>query len=154
MKTLYLLIGKDRLYLYEKNGNSFERLYIEGNSFYEYDINNAKNSLEKLMQYLVDEYNLDTKAEIDFVVIDNEDKIVSEVMRQAVGEYEKQKYDIECLIKNVSQKLSRDKSLMIQRYGINFDGKNYLIDNDTIKKREFSLLGYTMQEDNLLKFVG
>lgn len=154
MQTIYLIIGKDKLCLYEKNSNSFERLYIEGNPDYIYDINNAKSGIKSLMDSLVDEYNLDTMAEIDFIVIDNEDKIVSEVMGNVLGEYVSKKYSIDSLMKDIINKLSRDKKLLISEYGINFDGKNYQVADGKVKKAGFSLLGYTLQEDDLMKYLG
>lgn len=153
MQTIYLLIGKEKLYLYEKNANLFERLYIEGNPDYSYDINNVKYGIQQLMDNLVNEYNLDTKAEIDFIVIDNENEIISEVVEKIIGEYESKKYTIDSIIIKVFNKLSRDKKLLIEEYGINFDGKNYLLINGNLNKKEFSLLGYTLQEDNLMKYV-
>ena len=59
MQTFYLLIGKSNLYVYEKKDNTYERLYIEGNPEYAYDLNSAKTSIEQLMDELVNEYNLD-----------------------------------------------------------------------------------------------
>lgn len=153
MQTFYLLIGKSNLYVYEKKDNTYERLYIEGNPEYAYDLNSAKTSIEQLMDELVNEYNLDTKAEIDFIVVDNEDRIVSEVMQKVLGEYQSKVYEIDFLMKLVAGKLQRDSKMMIDKFGINFDGKNYLLSDGGIVKNDFNLLGYTLNEDDLMKYI-
>lgn len=153
MQTFYLLIGKSNLYVYEKKDNTYERLYIEGNPEYAYDLNSDKTSIEQLMDELVNEYNLDTKAEIDFIVVDNEDRIVSEVMQKVLGEYQSKVYEIDFLMKLVAGKLQRDSKMMIDKFGINFDGKNYLLSDGGIVKNDFNLLGYTLNEDDLMKYI-
>ena len=153
MQTFYLLIGKSNLYVYEKKDNTYERLYIEGNPEYAYDLNSTKTSIEQLMDELVNEYNLDTKAEIDFIVVDNEDRIVSEVMQKVLGEYQSKVYEIDFLMKLVAGKLQRDSKMMIDKFGINFDGKNYLLSDGGIVKNDFNLLGYTLNEDDLMKYI-
>lgn len=94
MQTFYMIIGKDTINVYEKDNGSYERVYLEGNPGYSYDINNAKECAEKLFSMLMNKYNMDSIGEIDFVVIDNEDKIVSEVMERVLNDYTKAKIRI------------------------------------------------------------
>lgn len=153
MQTFYMILGKDTINVYEKENGSYERVYLEGNPGYSYDKNNAKECIEKLFSMLRNKYNMDSVGEIDFVVIDNEDKIVSEVMERALSAYIKSKIKIEDLIYKIFEKLDRDKKLHISEYGVNFDGKNYLCREKKIEKHEFSLLGYTVSDDELIKYV-
>lgn len=153
VQTFYMIIGKNKLYLYEKEDKIFERLYIEGNPEYSYDINRAKKCIAELMDRLADEYNMDTIAEIEFVIIDNEDPVISNVMNQVLNEYIKEEYPIDSLLSNIYQKLERDKKLFISDYGINFDGKNFSKKNNVLEKKEFSLLGYTINQDELMKYI-
>jgi hypothetical protein len=148
-----MIIGKDKLYLYEKDNGAFERVYIEGNPEYSYNINSSKSHIERLMDYLKNEYNMDTTAKIDFVIIDNEDTVISNVLKNILHDYTKEKYSVDDLMIKIFQKLKRDKKLLIPDYGINFDGKNYSVKNSVLEKKEFSLLGYTINQDELMGYI-
>ncbi len=41
---------------------------------------------------------------------------------------------------------------MIDELGINFDGKNYVMSNNKLIKNDYSLLGYTLHADDIMKF--
>lgn len=153
MQNFYVVIKKDCLTLYEKNGNTFEKVYLGGNPEYAYSVNSAKEHTEKFMAMIQEEYNLDSVGEVEFVVIDNEDEIVSDVMLKAFGKSVKEKIEIDKLMLDVSDALRRDKKMHISEYGINFDGKKYAVSNRKISKEEFSLLAYTLTDDVLMKYV-
>lgn len=153
MQTFYMIIGKKNLYLYEKTEHTYEPLYIEGNDSFAYDLNMAQMCVDHLLDTLVDEYNLDSRGEIDLFVIENEDAIITNVMRRSLGEYVQKAYPIRNLLLTATRKLSRDKKLYIGEYGINFDGNNYILSGDELIKKKFSLLGYTLHEDSILKFL-
>lgn len=153
MQTFYVVLEKEIISIFEKNHDSYEKVYIEGNPEYTYEINCAKACTDKLLSILVNVYNLDSAGEIDLVMIDNEDKVVSEVIDKALSKHIKEKIQIDDLICRISQKLDRDENLHISEYGINFDGKNYLCKSSGVKKSEFYLLGYTVSADELLKYA-
>lgn len=154
VQTFYVIIKKNYLSIYEKNQKSYERVYLRGNSEFAYSVNSAKECIEKFLNIIVEEYNLDTIGEIDLIVIDNEDDIVSNAILNALGENVKERIDIEKLMLKVSSSLERDKKLHIFEYGINYDGKQFFVMNENIVKNEFSLLSYTLTDDMLMKFVG
>ena len=113
MQTFYMVLKKDSLGMFEKEHDSFQRLYFEGDPEYRYEINCAKEYVERLLSMLSNEFNLDSVAEIDFVVIENEDKLVNEVMGKALCGHIREKIEIEKLIGVISQRLKRDKKLYI-----------------------------------------
>lgn len=148
-----MIIKKDCLSLYEKNDNEYEKVYFEGNPEYSYSINSAKESVERFLNMLLGEYNLDTMGEIDFVVIDNEDEIVSEVMLGEFAQSVKKRINIMELMSKILDSIGRDKKLHISDYGINYDGKRYIFNNQKIVKEEFSLLAYTLNDNMLINFI-
>lgn len=154
VQTFYVIIKKNYLSIYEKNQKSYERVYLRANSEFAYSVNSAKDYIEKILNMIVEEYNLDTIGEIDLIVIYNEDDIVSDAILNALGENVKERIDIEKLMLKVSSSLERDKNLHIFEYGINYDDKQYLVKNENVVKNEFSLLSYTLTDDMLMKFVG
>lgn len=151
MQTFYLVIEKSSLSLFSLN--NYERIPIEGNEYYTYDLNYSTNYINILLEILANQFNLDSIGEIDFIVINNEDKIISEVMNKALEKHIKKIYDIEKIVENLLYKLNRDKKLYIDKYGINFDGKSYIIQKNKVSKKEFNLLGYTITDEQLIKFV-
>ena len=154
MQTFYVIIKKDCLSIYEKNVNSYEKVYLGGNPEYAYNVNSAKDYVNRFFEMIIEEYNLDTIGEIDFVVIDNEDEIISNVMLAALGQSVKRQISIENLMLEVLDSLGRDLKLHISQYGINFDGKKYLVKDKRVVKEEFCLLAYTLTDDMLIKFIG
>lgn len=153
MQKVYLVIAKKNIYIYKKEGDSFERIYIDGNSEYEYSVNAITAGIEKLKEKLVDEYNLDTQEGLNFTVIENEDKSITQAVENVLGQCIHKKYALEKLMTDILKQLCMDKKLLISEYGINFDGKNYLIIRDKIMQKEFSLLGYTLCPDKLVEYI-
>ena len=154
MQTFYVIIKKDYLLIYEKKGDVYERVYLEGKLEYAYSVNSAAKDCARCLNTIVNEYNLDTMGEIDLIVIDNEDEIIANAMSDAFGENVKKRIKIEKLMSEVSANIGRDKKLRISEYGINYDGKKYLVRDGKVEKEEFSLLSYTLTDDMLMKFVG
>ncbi len=154
MQTFYIIIKKEYLTIYEKNGNTYERVYLGGNPEYAYCVNSAKDYADRCFEMLMEEYNLDTIGEMDLIVIDNEDDIISDAMLEAFGDNVKQRISVEKLILEILGRLGRDKKLRIPDYGINFDGKKYFIKDKKVVKEEFSLLSYTLKDEMLMKFIG
>lgn len=152
MQTFYVIIKKSNLLIYEKNGTSYEKVYLGGNPEYTYSVNSTKDYVKKFFNMIIEEYNLDTIGEIEFIVIDNEDDIISNAILEAFGENIKTHIDIEKLMLEISSSIGRDKKLHISEYGINYDGKKYLVKNKKIVKEDFSLLSYTLTDDMLMKF--
>lgn len=153
MQTFYIIIKKDYLSFFEKNGNSYERVYLGGNPEFEYSLNSVNDNSERLCTMIVEEYNLDTIAEMDFVVINNENNFISEVMTKALNQNIKEIISIDSLIKTAMINLSRDQKLYIQKYGIHFDGKSYFLRDSNLYKEEFSLVSYGLKDDMLMKFL-
>lgn len=154
MQTFYVVVKKRVLVVYEKKNNSFERVYIGGNPDYSYSVNCSKEHISRLINSLVEEYNLDSIGELDFVVIENEDSIISASVLGAFGQSISNVVKIEDLINKVSKNLGRDQKLHISEYGINYDEKRYLVRGNELLKEDFCLLSYSLSEDMLMRFIG
>lgn len=153
MQEFYIIIKKEFFSVYEKKENSYERIYLGGNPEYLYSVKNASKSIEKFFALIVEEYNLDSIAEVNFNIIDNEDKIVSNTVLESFGIYVKKCIHIETLMLKILNSLGRDAKLRILEYGINYDNKNYIIKDNGLNKREYSLLAYKLIDDKLIKYV-
>lgn len=153
MQTFYVIIQKNYLSVYEKNADMFEKVYLGGNPYFAYTVNNAVDYIQRFFSMIIEEYNLETVGEVDFVVIENEDRIITDAVSKAMGECIKKQLKIEELMLNVIARLGRDKNLCISEYGVNFDERKYIVTDGKINKDEYSLLSYTLNDDMLIKFV-
>lgn len=154
MQDFYMIIKKEYVCLYEKTGNGFERVYLNGHPEYAYSINHVKDTMEELLKVLQDEYNLETSDELGFTVVENEDRIVTESVVRELGTCVGERIGIERLVEAVMKGLRTDRKLFIDEYGVNFDGTNYVPEEKGIGKNRFSLLGLTIGCDELLKYGG
>ena len=154
MQKFLMILGKEKLYLYTRKENVYEKKYIEGSPSFDYKQNNASNDIKKLFRSLKDEYGLDSEAELEFDVIDNEDPVSTDVMMRVLGSYIAGRRKIEDVIETVMKKLVKDKNLLVDDYGVNFDGKNYVYTSGKLVKKDFNLLGYTLKADSIVKYLG
>lgn len=154
MIKLYLLIGKDKLFLYEKKDRQYTRQYVEGSPYFSYDLRRAKDAAETLLKALENEYNLSGTSEIDLAVIENRDPQCSEVMKAALGDNVVETLPLGNALKSAIQRLRREKKEKIDELGVNFDGVHYKLAGDSLLEGPFSLLGYPLSEDKLMNLAG
>lgn len=153
MQLFYLIIGKDKLFLYEKDNGRAVKQYIEGNAYFSYDINKADSDVKRMLDLLVNEYNLDTVAELEFIVLENDDDIRTNKIEQVLSDYIIENLDLRSTLLKIMKTLNKDKKLYINEFGINYDGMSFYIKNNKLEKSEFNLLSYTLQEDTLMKYI-
>lgn len=158
MQALYMIIGRNALFLYERDGSEYNRLFIEGNPEFRYQNNSVRKDIEDMLKSVMEEYNLDSGSdhcsEIAFTVVANADAVVTKDAVETLGEYLSQIYKLDSLIPDIIKELYADEKLLIKEYGVNFDGINYRMVNGTLQKAEYDLLGYTLQEDALIRHIG
>lgn len=165
MQIFYMITGRDVLYLYEKDGMKYNRQYIQGNPEYHYQIHTVKKDMEKLLKELAEDYNLDidmdhvdiqkaNNTEMAFVMVENADPVLTEAVSRGLGGFLSQKYVLDSLISDIIRKLCSDGQPLVKDFGVNFDGNNYRLANGVIQRNNFSLLGYTLQPDDLLQYIG
>lgn len=154
MQTFYMVIGRDMLYLYEKDGTVFNRQYIEGNPEFHYQINHLKGDMERLLDLLAEEYNLDSKDEITFCLIENEDPSVTKAFCKTLGGYTSRQYGLDVVMPEIIRKMEADGIPLIRESGVNFDGRNYLLVNGKLNRRDYNLLGYTLDVNKMVGYIG
>ena len=149
----FVIIGKESLYVYEKVGNKFEKQFIEGSYCYPYDINNGDEEIDTFMDALANEKNLGTKAKLQFDILESEDQIHTNYVLKSMDQYICEKYELADTIFMLLKKLLKDKTLKIEKYGINYDGNCYRINNQQLVKGPFNLLAYTICEDDIMGLI-
>lgn len=158
MKKFYLIIGKDKFLVYHKNKNAFELESIDGNLYVKYDIHRINSDMQNLLEALQNAYNLETMEELKFVVMPNSDPLRNSIIEKALsGETEQasyiySKYELKDILLKAIQRLSKDKKLHISEFGINYDGDSYILMDGILKQGEYSLLGYTIEQERLIDY--
>lgn len=149
----FLIIGKSNLYVYEENGGKYEKQFIEGNDCYPYDLNNVREDIDSFLDDLAEEKNLGTRAKLEFDVLENEDAIRTNGVLSVLNEYTAGKFSLSEIIKQVIQKLSKDKKLLVAEYGINYDGTFYKEQDSKLLTGPFDLLAYTVHGDDIVELL-
>lgn len=151
MQEFYVIVGRELLYLYEKEGTKYSRQYIKGKPEFRYQLNQAKVDMERLINLLADEYNLDNNSDMQFTLIENVDKMVNEAIYRGLEGYLAKSCPLDAVMSDVVKKLEMDGVPFLKEYGVNFDGVNFRQSDSGIQKLEFSLLGCTLQADDLMR---
>ena len=147
MLNLYLLIEHDKIFIYTKtkNGNDLVSQYIEGSDYINYELNTIEADISRMLNVLLDEFNLDSAGELDFRVVVDEDNLrfAAERLVKTLKNAKISSVEIIDLKPILSGLISHDD-------GVNFDGNNYVIVNGRLQRRKFSIMGKTLNEKDIM----
>lgn len=149
----FMIIGRNALYTYEKNGQKFEQQFIEGSEIYPYSISSISEDVDSYLDALANEKNLGTKAKLEFDILESANLLANTGVLNVLEEYVENKYSLDDAIPTVLKKLSRDKKLLINEYGINYDGCSYKAGNGQLIRGEFDLLAYTVHYNDMIDLI-
>lgn len=153
MQKCFLVLGKNRIHIYELLENSFALQRINGNPFYEYTYSNAEKDIQTMLEFLCEEFNLASFAGLELYLLENENQAYTETVINALNNVSATKVSLNMAIKHVLKKIVNDKNISMQEYGINFDGVNYKLQGDEIITDSFDLLAYTIKPEVLVKYL-
>ena len=142
--NFFVVIGKNALYTYERDGRRFEPQFIEGSESFPINLTNISEDVNSYMDILANEKNLGTVAKLEFEVLEGSETNLNTAIVTAFGEHINRVHSLENTLKTVIKKLQRDKNLLIDTYGINYEGCSYKLENNNLLQGEFDLLGYTI----------
>lgn len=149
MKFL-IVIGNNTLYTYERDGQQFRPQYIEGGVGFDISTVNIVEDVNNYMEILANEKNLGTVAKLEFEILEGTNPNINKAIINALESYIDKVYRLEDILKSVINKLLRDKKLMIDTYGINYDGYSYMFRDNVIHRNEYDLLAYTIHSDDIV----
>ena len=95
-----LFIGKNKFHLFDLDANC-ERIFINGNDSFAYEITKARDAVQKLVTALANDYNLASGSEVQFQVLENMDSTVNEVLFEALSGHIQAKFNIGSVIKKI-----------------------------------------------------
>lgn len=148
-----LVIGKNALYTYEKNGQQVQVQYVEGSDRYPFSSSSIGEDVKTYMNALANERNLGTTGALEFDVLESPDSVANSAIMSALGDNVGKKYNLFDALETVIKKLSRDKKLMIDRYGINYEGFSYKKGKGSVEQSNYDLLSYTVHADDVISLV-
>lgn len=146
----FIIIGRNALYTYERDGQRFESQYIEGSESFPISSTNISEDINAYMEILANEKNLGTVAKLEFEALESSDMNLNKAIITAFGAHINKVYSLETTLNTVTKKLLRDKKLMVDTYGINYEGCAYKLENNTLVQGEFDLLGFTIHCNDIV----
>lgn len=152
MQSFYLIITTEKLFLYDIMNCEWQ--YFEGNPYLKYSMQMIRSDVKILLEYMFDYYNM-TKdsSELEFVVIKHADAIRSQLILEALNGFVKGTIEIDDVIQKIIAKLDVDVTLYINDFGVNYDGLNYKYKSNKLIQSEFNLLGYTLNEEDIINYI-
>ncbi len=148
-----LFIGKNKFHLFDLDANC-ERIFINGNDSFAYEITKARDAVQKLVTALANDYNLASGSEVQFQVLENMDSTVNEVLFEALSGHIQAKFNIGSVIKKILSVLTKEHpGLRVKDFGINYDGNSFEIINNKVVKNDFDLLAYTLDDATIINSV-
>lgn len=149
----FVIIGNSALYTYERDGQQFKPQYIEGSDSYTISSANPGEDVKSYMEILANEKNLGTIAKLEFEMLEGADLNANTTIINAFGDNVIKVYKLEESLKVILKKLKRDKKLMIETYGINYEGYSYIFRNNDVCRGNFDLLAYTIHCDDVIELM-
>lgn len=149
MTQFYLAVCKNKFFVFD---DARKPVFIEGESFFAYEVNKIRTAVAKLLEQLSDEYNLD-KNEMNFRVVANSDKVRNESLNKELGAAIVKTYKLDELIRKTLAEFAKNPKLYINEFGLNYDGECYRFDNSLLIYDDFSLLALSIEPSELLNFV-
>lgn len=149
----FIIVGINALYTYERDGQRFEPQFIEGSELFSLNSTNISEDVNSYMEILANEKNLGTIAKLEFEVLEGSEKSFNMAVVNALGEHIDKVYQLKSTLMTVVKKLQRDKNLMIDTYGVNYEGHSYKIVNNSLLQKEFDLLAYTIHSNDVVSLM-
>lgn len=149
----FIIIGRNALYTYERDGQRFEPQFIEGSELFTLNSANISENVNSYMEILANEKNLGTIAKLEFEVLEGSEDNINAAVVNTFREHIDKVYPLKNTLMTVVKKLQRDKKLMIDTYGINYEGCSYKIENNSLVQEEFDLLAYTIHGNDVVSLM-
>lgn len=146
MQTVFLLLCHDHISLYE--GGSLDKKYVNGDDRVCFSGSQLRDDLKKMAADLCNEANVDSEDDFTFVLLENEDPQLNESVKSClkIGS----SVPVRQLLEETIAVLSKEPDLKVDLYGLNFDGRSYLVSGKGIESAPFSLLAHTIGDDELI----
>lgn len=146
----FVIIGNNALYTYERDGQQFKPQYIEGSDSYAISSVNIGEDVNSYMEILANEKNLGTIAKLEFEMLEGTDQNVNMAIINAFGDHIDKVYKLDDSLKVIFKKLQRDKKLMVETFGINYEGYSYIFKDNDVCRGNYDLLAYTIHCDDVI----
>ena len=154
MKFL-LIIGNSVMHTYEEKNNGYSIQCIEGNDTFPVSGNSISEDILSYLKLLANEKNLNSIEQLEMDVLGGPNVTYNARIIKVLEEYVHipNKYMIEDIILEIIDKLGKEKEMMIDKYGVNYEGYSYVKRNGVLNKGEFDLLAYTIHSKDIVKII-
>ena len=149
----FVVIGNNALYTYERAGQQFKTQYIEGSNSFAINPINISEDVNSYMEILANEKNLGTTAKLEFEILEGNDSNINVAIINTFEEHVQEVHKLSDVLISVIKKLLRDRKLMIDMYGINYEGYSYVYKDNAITQACYDLLAYTIHSDDIVNLM-
>lgn len=161
----FVVIGKNGLHTFERNGQEFKAQYIEGSAEFSVKSSNVAEDVTAYLKNLSNEKNLgerffddgessSAEKKVMFDVLESVSESRNRTILDALRPFVDKSYPLREVLRTVYRELDRDKSLLIGQYGINYDGVSFKAEGKELVQGKFDLLAYTIHGSDVVKRMG
>lgn len=133
----------------------YELLILDGLS--EFECSNFAKEIVALLERFADKLNLESVSELNISVLSTEERDVVPTVIQAIRDNTSCQncvgLDCQHILMKVIDLLKNNEALEIDSFGINYNGINYKIVDDTLQTGPYNLLAYTVTGKLLLDHI-
>lgn len=146
-----LVFDNEKIHIYNVE-NNYARYYFSGNDFVFYDKNNIELALNSLSNELSKAFSISV-PDIKYSILGVATEAINNKFIEKAGTKVKKIYYVDDIIGTIMEKLIGKDNLMIDEYGINYNGRSYRVVDGDIIQYNFSLLGYTISDDEFISEI-
>ncbi len=151
-RIFLMLLEKNQISIFEKVKDEFKLKPIDKLPSVRYQVGCINDALLQTEKCLHQEYELKSGGALLMILIENEDEKLNESLNRT-GKFLRS-IPLSKILKSVEEKMRLRKELLIDEYGVNFDGISYFYCDGKIMKSNFNLCSYTVTGEELVKYGG
>jgi len=151
MQSVLLFLKEKEIRVLEQESGTFRAQNIRGNSSTSFTRKTLAETLNMIVEELVNEYNLSSGKELEISVAGVEDKELVQQTVEALKQLVAVK-KVEVGLEKVYEVLSKTRP-ELREYGMNYGSWCYQMVNNRLQKKEFYLLAYTVSTEEVLRCI-
>lgn len=149
ISPLRMFLFRDRIYIQGQDASFTKAWNIVRNI--KFQRSHLPEIIAQMKQDFVKGFNLQSDDALKFHLIENENEDLNFIVKQALGKQLFSSVPIDSVLQPIIRRLSKNPLMKLNEYGVNYDGKNYVLKDGGLQKAPFSLLGYTVKKEEIVQ---
>lgn len=155
-RKFYVIAEREQLFVYKYKDGGFVLESNQGNTSFPFSIGQIASGVKNMIIEVAANNNISIPekdaAEMDFILVCDTTEAYSHSLKEAfsANAYLSEYMDVSATI---SQWLAGNNDKLAEKYGVNFDGKNYVNVFGKDEKKSFNLLAKTVDTSELINLM-